>query len=136
MDSAFHSAVDNPTHQETIMNSKKFSFAALRVPAGALMVGALLTMGVAASAEAADFDAAPSITVKYSDLDLASPAGAKALYRRIVAAALNVCPTEDGRTLHFVALAEQCRSEAIERAVRSVDNTQLAMIYAASSKRG
>jgi UrcA family protein len=73
----------------------------------------------------ADDLSAPAITVKFDDLNIASPAGAKALYRRIQAAAVEVCPQADNADLHMVAIRGACIDHAIDNAVRKVDSTAL-----------
>jgi UrcA family protein len=69
-----------------------------------------------------------SVTVKYRDLDLKSPAGAQRLLRRIKFAAEHVC----GEAM-IVDLAQRddlrrCRDEAVERAVRDADIPTLSAI--------
>jgi UrcA family protein len=73
----------------------------------------------------ADDLTAPTITVKFDDLNIATRAGAKALYRRIQAAAVEVCPEWDNSDLHMVAIQRACVDHAIDNAVRKVDSTAL-----------
>src|ERR1700761_6491198 len=70
-------------------------------------------------------DQAPSIRVRYDDLNLATDAGTKALYSRIVNAAHGVCAFADSRELSLRAYSERCQSAAVERAVNEVHSTQL-----------
>ncbi len=71
---------------------------------------------------------APSMTVRYADLDLQSPEGVSTLYRRLAAAANQVCPTRYTRDLHAQQLSQQCQHAAIERAVRTIDSPMLARV--------
>lgn len=59
-------------------------------------------------------------SIRYDDLDLNKPAGARALYRRIQAAAGTVC---DLSTSNLRLLSEQqaCIERAIDEAVRNVN---------------
>jgi len=63
-------------------------------------------------------------TVKYDDLNIANPAGAKVLYRRIQAAAREVCPLAMD-TLQTQFAAHACIDHAIDQAVRDVNVTAL-----------
>jgi len=70
----------------------------------------------------------PSVVVKFNDLDLDTDAGAQALYRRLVIAARQVCPSDAGVNLHLANLAYRCRSEALARAVRQLNKPALTAI--------
>jgi UrcA family protein len=107
--------------------------AGLRVAALAAGIVAASAAGVSAAATSA-VDA-PSVVVHYADLDLATPQGAQALYRRIAAAAWRVCPNTDQRDLAAVAQNRNCREEAIARAVHDVGTPLLASAYAEHLKR-
>jgi UrcA family protein len=76
----------------------------------------------------ADSFAAPSVKVDYSDLNLASDQGSRALYSRIVYAARAVCVTGDGsiRNLHQYAIERSCVDAAVSNAVRDVHSPKLA----------
>jgi UrcA family protein len=65
-----------------------------------------------------------SVTVRYGDLDLSSPAGADALYRRIQAAGKQVCGYS-GATLLEQAAWRSCYRNAVGDAVRKVNSPQL-----------
>jgi UrcA family protein len=78
----------------------------------------------------------PSVTVKYSDLNLATDEGAHQLYKRISTAARVVCPDADLRDLSAFASSKTCQSEAIARAVRDVRSPRLAAVYDARTHQG
>jgi UrcA family protein len=67
---------------------------------------------------------ARSVTVSYRDLDLSSPEGANALYRRIQAAAKEVCG-HAGADLLEQSLWKGCYRNAIADAVGKVNNPLL-----------
>ncbi|HVW67563.1 MAG TPA: UrcA family protein [Steroidobacteraceae bacterium] len=100
-----------------------------------LLAVCLLT-GSLGVAHAASWDEVPSRKVSYSDLDLSTAAGTRALYSRITAAARMVCPEENNADLAGVVRARTCRREAIERAVASVNSPQLAALAATHAHRG
>jgi UrcA family protein len=105
----------------------KLALLALGSLAGALAVG---------TANAASPDEVPSTVVKYGDLNLSSDLGVQVLYRRIVRAAGIVCPDASIRSLSARVKIQECRNEAVARAIRQIDNSQLAALYAAHSKNG
>jgi UrcA family protein len=71
---------------------------------------ALACVLVASNAHAGD---ARSETVKFADLNLGSPAGVEALYRRIHAAAWRVCDQPAGEQAGIRACMRKAESEAI-----------------------
>jgi UrcA family protein len=86
----------------------------------------------AAAASPAD---APTVVVRFGDLNLATEAGAAALYHRIVAAAAQVCPAWDPDNLATISAGAACRKAAIARAVAAIPSPKLAAIHAAHDKR-
>jgi UrcA family protein len=108
-----------------------------RAKFGLLLLGSLAGIIAAGAASAAGLDSdVPSIAVKYSDQSLATDDGAYALYRRITSAAKRVCPDSSTKDLSRLAKVEECRDQAIARAIRQIDNSRLAALHAAHSKNG
>ncbi len=89
----------------------------------AACLAAVLGTDVAAAVVPA---AAPSIVVRYSDLDVATPNGAAKLYRRIATAAHKVCPDADSSRLEDKMATWSCRRQAVNRAVESVNSPEVA----------
>lgn len=81
-------------------------------------------LGGLATAAAADDDL-PSKIVRFDDLDIAKPAGAKVLYHRIQAAALEVCRGPASREFQLMGRDRACIEQAIDNAVRSVNSPPL-----------
>jgi UrcA family protein len=79
---------------------------------------------------------APSVSVRYDDLNLSTTVGVDTLYRRISSAARRVCPVNDLRDLPVALAAERCQAAAIARAVSEVNNPSLAMLHAAHASHG
>jgi UrcA family protein len=104
----------------------KLALLALGTLAGTLCLGA-------ANAQSPNGEV-PSVVVKYSEQSLATGKGVNELYRRIVRAAEKVCPAPSLVNLSALAMAEECRDQAVARAIRQIDNSQLAALYAAHSK--
>jgi UrcA family protein len=81
-------------------------------------------------------DEAPSVRVRYDDLNLSTAQGTNALYRRIVRAARDVCPDPYSRDLDVRAASDRCQAAAIAKAVRDVNSPQLAAVHASHVSRG
>ena len=73
-------------------------------------------------------DDPPSKTVRFSDLNLENPAGAKVLYSRISAAAREVCVLSSGTDPILRTAAHACIEAAIDSAVRKV-NAPTCLLY-------
>jgi UrcA family protein len=71
----------------------------------------------------------PTVTVRYSDLNLGTQAGAKALYSRIRYAAEEVCGNPDWRQRFESAAVKACIDRAISTSVHSVNNSRLTSVY-------
>ena len=61
-----------------------------------------------------------SVTVPYADLDIAQPAGADALTRRIDSAAEKVCHRPDIRDLKAMVAFEECKADALAGAMEQL----------------
>ena len=88
------------------------------------LCGAATLSALHTTAHAAD-DALPSRRVSYADLDISKPAGAKVLYRRIEAAAEQVCGNEGRRNLSAMTRNRACIDEAVATAVARVNSVAL-----------
>jgi UrcA family protein len=101
------------------------------------VAGAFAALAVTTTSFAAAFgDEAPSVTVRYADLNLDTSDGVNALYRRISSAARQVCPDEHSRDLGVVAASARCQANAVAEAVRELNNPKLAVMHAAHVSRG
>jgi UrcA family protein len=69
--------------------------------------------------------AADQVRINYSNLDLATPAGADVLYRRIERAAKTVCRSFPLEGVRHYRVWRSCYRSAIERAVAEVDDVRL-----------
>jgi UrcA family protein len=108
-----------------------------RAKFGLLLLGGLAgIMAAGAAGAATPGNDVPAVVVKYSDQSLATQDGVNQLYRRLMAAARQVCPDAPIRDLGAMKQVEQCRNEAVARAIRQIDNPQLAALYASHSKNG
>lgn len=75
-----------------------------------------------------------STTIKYGDLNLSNPEGAKALYRRIVQASHDVCDSSDDVFSEVRAAVKACRTKAIADAVTKVGHPNLIAVYNANNR--
>ena len=83
------------------------------------------------SAVSAADSSSASITVKYADLDIASPYGARVLYERIRAAAQSACSYFWFKT---DADEARCLQNTIAKAVTKVNQPALSAVYDAKYK--
>jgi len=116
----------NHQAQERIMSTVVSKFALAIVGVVASVASFAATPGVDA----------PSVSVRYDDLNLSTTAGVDTLYRRISAAARDVCPDIYSRDTHIVLAAQRCQSAAISKAVSQVNNPSLAMLHSVRPPRG
>ena len=86
----------------------------------AILVGCAV-MGSAAAQE--------RVVIDYSRMDLTTPAGANALYLRILNVAEAVCPQESVLGVYGHSLWRKCMQNAIDRAVEDVHNPLLTARY-------
>jgi UrcA family protein len=86
---------------------------------------------------AADGSGTTSVIVRYGDLNISNPEGAATLYRRIVAAANNVCDPHaiDSRDLASRAEVNACVHKATADAVTKVGRPELVAIYNAKNRQ-
>lgn len=118
------------------MNSRTARIVSQTSAVRMMVATALLALAAtAAGAQAAPQSATdiPAITVKYSDLNLATPEGNRVLYRRIVAAAAKVCPPTE-ITGTRLSRNRGCVDQAVARAVSATKNAQLAEIQATEGR--
>ena len=82
-------------------------------------------------------DEAPSVTVRYHDLNLNSREGIASLYQRIRAAAVNVCESVEGPQLVNRVLWREwnaCVNHAVANAVHAVNNENLSAYHRERSR--
>jgi UrcA family protein len=94
-----------------------------------LMSTAALCSALSTTAEAEDV---PSKVVKFNDLDITTPDGAKVLYKRIRAAARDVCDASDTDPVLRGAV-KVCIDKAIDKAVKDVNAPMLSNLRFGSS---
>jgi UrcA family protein len=87
-----------------------------------------------AAARAAQ-DSVPTRVVHFDDLDISKPAGAQKLYRRIEAAARQVCESNVKSDLRTMSREHACYQQAIDNAVRAVNSVTLANLHAGAPLR-
>lgn len=91
-----------------------------------VMVSGFVSGGVFAQDLSGD---APSITIRYSDLDLAQPSGVQVLYRRIATAAKVVCDHGNSRELARVVATNKCVDHTLSQAIEEIDMPQLSALH-------
>jgi UrcA family protein len=98
------------------------------------VAGVVMAMGIgAALAGDARADERLTATVSYAGLDLSTRAGAETLYRRIKAAAKEVCAPWEGHELERVAKWRSCYGQAVANAVAEVHRPALTALHQAGT---
>ena len=119
----------------TTANIHRTSSRGLRAALTAI-AGCMVAAGAGSAGAATLPSDAPSVVVRYADLDITTQQGANALYRRIAAAAQRVCPDADIRDLDLSSQIRACQKQAIARAVQAISSPLLAALSAENAKRG
>lgn len=88
-----------------------------------------MTLGLGATALAADKPVLATQKVKYSATVAATPEGAVRLYGSLRSAAFRVCRATAMPILESAAVTEACRSDALSRAVGDVNIAAVTAVY-------
>ena len=77
----------------------------------------------------------PSVTVRYADLNLNTPAGVEALYARLRAASRSVCYVGQRRALIDAMASKSCYRQVLETAVDDAKLPTLTALHRIGSAR-
>ena len=101
----------------------------LRAVVACSLLATSLSSLAAVSASTATEDNHPSRVVKFADLDLSHSQGVAVLYTRIRSAAREVCLPQYNWVMEMRVISDQCRDEAVARAVADVNAPALTAYY-------
>jgi UrcA family protein len=101
-----------------------------------ILCGVVGAAGIGAVSAATPDDESSSIAVKFHPQDLSTQEGARVLYRKLVRAAEEVCPTNSASPFVPSPAVAECRAQSIARAVFKINNPSLVAVYNASTKHG
>jgi UrcA family protein len=135
---ASHTPVVNHTRrlEMNTLNTNNAGVSRPKITLMMLLCGLVSAASVGAASAAAGDGDVPSIAVRFSQESLATDAGARQLYRRLIAAAEEVCPNNSVGNRWVTGEVAQCRKQAVARAVSQINSPRLAALYASSSKSG
>jgi UrcA family protein len=115
------------------MHTSAMTLTPITTPRPALRALAMLAAFAAAALLATPSQAGASAirttTVNFSDINTHSPAGAEALYRRLRAAARQVCDDSSARGIEVRRSVQQCRKDALDRAVAQAAQPLLTALH-------
>jgi UrcA family protein len=114
-------------------NTSRNCFDARRLVLATLAAACMAVASTAVQAAEKSTGSEPVTTVQFGDLNLANPQGVERLYRRIVAAAQQVCDTGQGPSLQAKSLEWTCTKQSIARAVAAVGRPALTALHAAKT---
>jgi UrcA family protein len=112
-------------------NHRPRAFIAALAALGVLGAAALASPRVASANDVGGFQT----NVYFSARDLSSEQGTRALYRRIVSAAQEVCPGYDSIHPDVVNKSKECQRAAIARAIGQIGSARLAAVDAQTVAR-
>jgi UrcA family protein len=112
-------------------NHRPRAFIAALAALGVLGAAALASPRVASANDVGGFQ----MNVYFSGQDLSSEQGTRALYRRIVSAAQEVCPGYDSMYPDVVNKSKECQRAAIARAIGQIGSARLAAVDAQTVAR-
>jgi UrcA family protein len=96
-----------------------------------IALAATAALGFVSTAQAADDSSTVSVRVSYSDLNLSSPDGAKAVLRRITQAAKGICGAEPSSAdLGGRWAYSRCVKQIVDHAVTSLDQPMVTAVNA------
>jgi UrcA family protein len=98
------------------------------VVVGTLALAATLAAGTAWADESAS-QRTVNIEVEYTDINLATLAGAETLYGRIVRAARMACGPAESRSAAMMSAYRSCLKEAVDGAVKEVGSPNLSGLH-------
>jgi UrcA family protein len=101
-----------------------------------ILCGVVGAGAIGAASAATPDDESPSIIVKYDPQALSTQQGARALYRKLVRAAAEVCPAGSGSRIWIDRSVKECREQSIARAVFKINNPSLVAVYNSNAKHG
>lgn len=93
------------------------------------LIAVSLLACAATAAAASPASELPSVEVRYADLDLSKPAGVQVLYRRIRAAAREVCGSLELRSPRQTRRWQDCYDGSLEKAVALADQSTLTALH-------
>jgi UrcA family protein len=120
----------------TIDSTRQVRVVRPKITLAMILCGVVGASAIGAVSAATPDDEASSIAVKYDPQSLSTEDGARALYRKLVRAAQEVCPTNSASPLVPSAAVAECRAQSIARAVFKINNPSLVAVYNANTKHG
>ena len=105
-----------------------------RVTSAAAAIAMTALLAIASDARAESIQVAPSVSVPYSAVDLATDKGAADLYRKLKRAAREVCNAYSGKTLDRQVVAQECFDKSLENAVYEVNAQRLTALHEAAMR--
>ena len=120
----------------TIESTRQIRVVRPKITLAMILCGVVGAAGIGAVSAATPDDESPSIAVKYHSQDVSTEDGARVLYRKIVRAAEEVCPSNSASPFLPSPAVAECRAQSIARAVFKINSPSLVAVYNASAKHG
>jgi UrcA family protein len=117
-------------------SSKQVRVVRPKITLAMIICGVVGAAGVGAVSAATPDEDSLSTTVKYSSQDLATPEATRALYRKLIRAAEDVCPADTSSPRLMSPAVRECREQSVARAVYKINNPSLVALYTTDAKHG
>jgi UrcA family protein len=101
-----------------------------------VLCGVIGAAGVGAVSAATPDEESLSVAVKYDPQAISTQDGARALYRKLVRAAEEVCPATSASPHFLTPSVVECRKQSVARAVFKINNPSLVAVYNTTTKHG
>ena len=102
----------------------------------AIAAAALVGMTASTTTSAQTTEGAPTVHVRYTDLDLSQPDGMKVLRHRVAMAVNTICPMPVGGSMDDMLVNMRCRKHAIKGANQQIAALVATPAYAQADTRG
>ena len=120
----------------TIESTRQVRAVRPKITLAMILCGIVGAAGIGAVSAATPDDESLSIAVKYDPQTLSTQDGARALYRKLVRAAEEVCPATSASPHLLSPSVVECRAQSVARAVFKINNPSLVAVYNTSTKHG
>jgi UrcA family protein len=120
----------------TIEGTRQIRVVRPQVTLAMILCGLVGAAGIGAVSAATTDEESSGIVVSYDPQTLSTQDGARALYRKLVLAAEEICPTNSASPYLPSSAVMECRAQSVARAVFKINNPRLVAVYNTSTKHG
>lgn len=120
----------------TIESTRQVRVVPPKITVAMILCGVIGAAGIGAVGAATPDDESLSVAIKYDSRTISTQEGARALYRKLVRAAEQVCPATSASPRIASPAVAECRAQSVARAVFKINNPSLVAVYNSTTKHG